>query len=146
MVKADDSRRWYANYIGETFEVEGHNGKRWFTNDTLMHPDGTPFIGIVTQGDITAGDIKILHSRPNVSQAVIDGFAAIVDAQDRKGMAKYGKDIDSASDSDHDWKTEALEEAADYAKYLVKEIRRLEAENVRLRGELNETKSPAATD
>ena len=68
-------------------------------------------------------------SRPQTSQAVIDGFTRIIDSQDEKGLAKYGRDIDDAKDKDWDWKLMALEEAADYSKYLIKEIKRLEAEN-----------------
>ncbi|WP_052477465.1 hypothetical protein, partial [Bacillus badius] len=76
-------------------------------------------------------------SRPQISQEVIKGFTAIVDAQDEKGFAKYGRSIDDANDADYDWKLMALEECADHAKYLVREIKRLEAENERLRSELD---------
>ncbi|UAT29450.1 hypothetical protein K7T73_12655 [Bacillus badius] len=69
------------------------------------------------------------YSRPQISQEVIKGFTAIVDAQDEKGFAKYGRSIDDANDADYDWKLMALEECADHAKYLVREIKRLEARN-----------------
>jgi integrase len=64
--------------------------------------------------------------RPEVTQRVIDGFAAILDSQDQKGIEKYGRTIDQAEDKDYDWKLMGLEELADYSKYQVKEIMRLE--------------------
>lgn len=82
-------------------------------------------------------------SRPQISQEVIKGFTAIVDAQDEKGFAKYGRSIDDANDADYDWKLMALEECADHAKYLVREIKRLEAENERLRSELDKANRQA---
>ncbi|MEK5175105.1 hypothetical protein NST63_18060 [Heyndrickxia sp. FSL W8-0496] len=63
--------------------------------------------------------------RPKTSQAVIDGFAAIIDAQDQKGIQKYGRNIDDAIDEDYDWKLMALEESADQLKYLVREVKML---------------------
>lgn len=66
--------------------------------------------------------------RPKISQDVIDGFTAIIDAQDKKGIAKYGRTIDDAVDEDYDWKLMALEESADQLKYLVREVKRLEKE------------------
>lgn len=64
--------------------------------------------------------------RPKISQAVIDGFTAIVDQQDKKGLNKYNRSIDDADDNNYDWRIMALEECADQLKYLVREIKRLE--------------------
>ncbi|PKR86122.1 hypothetical protein [Heyndrickxia camelliae] len=64
--------------------------------------------------------------RPRISQAVIDEFSAIIDAQDKKGIDKYGRSIDDAIDEDYDWKLMALEESADQLKYLVREVKMLE--------------------
>jgi chromosome segregation ATPase len=65
-------------------------------------------------------------NRPKTTQAVIDGFAKILDAQDDKGIKKYGTTMDEAIDENYDWRIMALEETADLQKYLVKEIKRLE--------------------
>lgn len=62
-------------------------------------------------------------NRPKTSQIVIDEFSKIIDQQDLKGLEKYNKTIDEAVDEDYDWKTMALEEAADLQKYLVREIK-----------------------
>lgn len=64
--------------------------------------------------------------RPKTSQAVIDGFSAIIDAQDKKGIEKYGRNVDDAIDEDYNWQIMALEESADQLKYLVKEVKMLE--------------------
>lgn len=72
-------------------------------------------------------------NRPKISQEVIDGLTSIIDAQDGKGIAKYGRTIDDADDDDYSWPIMALEEMADYSKYLVREIKRLERENSTLR-------------
>lgn len=69
-----------------------------------------------------------LINRPKISQMAIEGFVNIVDAQDIKGLQKYGTSIDDAIDEDYDWKIMALEESADQIKYLTKEIIRLEKE------------------
>lgn len=71
-------------------------------------------------------------SRPMTSQIVIKEFSKIIDAQDKKGIEKYGKTIDEAVN--YDWELMALEEAADLQKYLVKEIVRLRAELHILKG------------
>jgi hypothetical protein len=68
----------------------------------------------------------VIVDRPEVTQRVIDGFAAILDSQDQKGIEKYNRTIDEAEDKDYDWKLMAMEELADYSKYQVKEIQRLE--------------------
>lgn len=78
--------------------------------------------------------------RPLVSQTVISEFARIIDAQDEKGIKKYGTTIDEARDSEYDWKLMALEETADLQKYLVKRIKELEKENRNLRDQVFELK------
>jgi uncharacterized protein YukE len=65
-------------------------------------------------------------NRPKTTQAVIDGFAKLLDAQDDKGIKKYGTTMDEADDKNYDWRLMAMEELADFSKYQVKEIRRLE--------------------
>lgn len=70
--------------------------------------------------------------RARASQAAIDGFTEIVDAQDEKGFEKYGVSLDQANDDDYDWKLMALEEAADLQKYLIMRIFELEKEVARL--------------
>lgn len=74
--------------------------------------------------------------RPNTTQRVIDQFSKLLDAQDIKGFEKYGETIDEAQIDDegkpYDWKLMALEETADLQKYLVKEIQRLENDNLDL--------------
>ena len=69
------------------------------------------------------------HIRPQTSQKVIDEFARIIDAQDLKGIEKYGVTIDDAVDEDYHWLEMAGEEIADMMKYFVKEIQRLRKEN-----------------
>lgn len=77
--------------------------------------------------------IEPLHfNRPMTSQIVIKEFSKIIDAQDQKGIEKYGKTIDDAVN--YDWELMALEEAADLQKYLVKEIVKLRAEIHILKG------------
>lgn len=71
-------------------------------------------------------------NRPATSQAVIDGFARIVDLQDVKGFERYGTTIDEASDAEYNWELMALEETADLQKYLVKRIKQLEKEKEQL--------------
>jgi cell division protein FtsB len=71
-------------------------------------------------------EVEKEFNRPEVTQRVIDGFAAILDSQDKKGIEKYNRTIDDAEDKDYDWRLMALEEAADLQKYNVKEIMRLE--------------------
>lgn len=67
-------------------------------------------------------------NRPATSQTVIDEFTKIIDSQDGKGFAKYGKSIDEAIDKDYNWELMALEETADLQKYLVRRIKELEKE------------------
>lgn len=74
-----------------------------------------------------------MEPRPNVSQIVLNTFAKIVDSQDDKGIKKYNRTIDDASDADYDWEIMALEEAADLQKYLVKKIIQLKAENLMMK-------------
>lgn len=78
--------------------------------------------------------------RPTVTQKVIDAFAEILDKQDEKGLKKYGVSIDEALvDEDgnpYDWNVMALEECADLFKYLVKENRKLRAENEEIQQQL----------
>lgn len=69
--------------------------------------------------------------RPDVSRELIMRFVSVVDKQDRKGMRKYGKTIDDATD--YDWNLMALEESVDLNKYLIKENRRLRDEIRRLK-------------
>jgi hypothetical protein len=64
--------------------------------------------------------------RPKTSQMVIDEFTNIIDSQDNKGFAKYGKSIDEADDTKYNWELMALEETADLQKYLVRRIKQLE--------------------
>lgn len=66
------------------------------------------------------------RTRPRISQMVINEFTALVDAQDSKGIEKYGRTIDDAIDEDYDWRVMALEECADQLKYLVRDVKRLE--------------------
>jgi hypothetical protein len=73
--------------------------------------------------------------RPEITQAVIDAFSKILDAQDQKGIKKYGTTIDEAKNSDYDWNLMALEECADCFKYLIKENSRLKMDNEKLREE-----------
>ena len=63
--------------------------------------------------------------RPQTTQNVINAFSAILDAQDIKGLEKYGVSIDEAKNENYDWNVMALEEAADLFKYLVKENEKL---------------------
>jgi uncharacterized coiled-coil DUF342 family protein len=60
---------------------------------------------------------------------VIDEFTKVLDAQDDKGMAKYGVSIDEAQVDEngdpYNWPLMAMEELADFSKYQVKEILRL---------------------
>jgi hypothetical protein len=70
-------------------------------------------------------------NRPKTTQAVIDGFSKLLDAQDDKGIKKYGTTIDEAEIDEEtgepwDWRLMAMEELCDYSKYQVKEIKRLE--------------------
>ena len=116
---------------GEVYEVAQHP-----TNKDLLEVT----TGMLKGQFLHKGRVRVIErqtvqnsKRPKISQEVIDGFASIVDSQDRKGFAKYGKSIDDAQDSDHDWKSEALEEMADYSKYLVRELHRIERENEILR-------------
>jgi chromosome segregation ATPase len=81
-------------------------------------------IGQTLTNNFAEGIIKGL--RPKTTQAVIDGFSKLLDAQDDKGIKKYGTTIDEAEDAEYDWRIMALEETADLQKYLVKEIKRLE--------------------
>ncbi|MDQ0414202.1 hypothetical protein [Mesobacillus stamsii] len=81
------------------------------------------------------------HHRPQISQTVIDTFRRLIDDQDVKGIAKYGKAIDEALDSEYDWLMMALEESVDLAKYLTKEIVKLRKENDDLEYEVNLQKS-----
>lgn len=74
-----------------------------------------------------------MKQRPKSSQAAIDGFTEIIDAQDEKGFEKYGVSLDQANDDDYDWKLMALEEAADLQKYLIMRIFELEKEVARLK-------------
>jgi chromosome segregation ATPase len=76
--------------------------------------------------------------RPKTTQAVIDGFSKLLDAQDNKGIKKYGTTIDEAEDKNYDWRIMALEETADLQKYLVKEINKLMAEVIRENERANE--------
>jgi hypothetical protein len=71
--------------------------------------------------------------RPKTTQAVIDAFSKILDAQDEKGIKKYGTTIDEASDQNYDWNVMALEECADLFKYLIKENQRLRKINRQLK-------------
>lgn len=64
--------------------------------------------------------------RPKTTQTVIDEFTKVLDAQDDKGMVKYGVSIDDAEDNNYDWPLMAMEELADFSKYQVKEIKRLQ--------------------
>jgi hypothetical protein len=80
-------------------------------------------------------------SRPKISQMVLDEFANIIDSQDKKGMSKYGKTIDDASDADYDWKLMALEETADLQKYLVRRIKQLEGQLEQAKGRIKELES-----
>lgn len=68
--------------------------------------------------------------RPQITQRVLDIIADLLDAQDEKGIAKYGKTIDDAED--YDWNVMAMEEMADGLKYLVKRIVQLERVNKQL--------------
>lgn len=81
-------------------------------------------------------------SRPKVTQMVIDEFTKVLDAQDEKGMAKYGVSIDEGhvdeNGDPYDWPMMAMEELADFSKYQVKEI-------LRLRKEVNYWKRQAET-
>lgn len=129
---------WYDDSIGQTFEVYA---KPYEELQGLIYKTTDRGSGILVDDCEIIEEpkeipIKPFHNvqnpnRPNISQEVINGFAAIVDAQDGKGLEKYGRSIDDANDVDYDWKLMALEECADHAKYLVREIKRLEAENQR---------------
>jgi chromosome segregation ATPase len=69
---------------------------------------------------------ETLVERPKITQMVIDTFTKILDDQDLKGIKKYGRTIDDADDSQYNWLLMSLEELADFTKYQVKEIKRLE--------------------
>ena len=64
-------------------------------------------------------------NRPQVSQRIINVFAEIVDKQDAKGLAKYGRSIDDAVDEEYDWNEMVVEECADAFKYLVRQNMKL---------------------
>lgn len=75
--------------------------------------------------------------RPMTSQKVIDIVANLVDAQDEKGIKKYGVTIDDAKDEQYDWNVMALEELVDGMKYEIKENQRLREEIKKLKSEVN---------
>lgn len=60
--------------------------------------------------------------RPLVTRKIIE----MLDSQNAKGYAKYGKTIDDAPYGDYDWKLMAMEELIDLVQYQQKEIQRLE--------------------
>lgn len=66
------------------------------------------------------------NQRPITTQRVID----MLDAQNAKGVAKYGTTIDEAQDGSYDWRIMAMEEMIDGLQYQQKEIMRLESELV----------------
>ena len=76
--------------------------------------------------------------RPLVTQKVIDTFASVLDAQDEKGLEKYGVSIDEAKHEEYDWNVMALEEVADFTKYMVKENQKLRLEIQELRLEIEQ--------
>jgi hypothetical protein len=67
--------------------------------------------------------------RPKVTQMVIDEFTKVLDAQNKKGMAKYKVSIDDVEVDEngepYNWPLMAMEELADFSQYQVKEILRL---------------------
>ena len=83
------------------------------------------------------------RNRPKTTQIVIDEFTKLLDSQDDKGLMKYGTSIDSAeldeNGEPYDWPLMAMEELADFSKYQVKEIKRLENRVKRLQSELEKT-------
>jgi hypothetical protein len=89
--------------------------------------------------------------RPKISQIVIDEFSKVIDSQDNKGMEKYGVSIDDAEDASYNWPMMAMEELADFSKYQVKEILKLQKnnavlieENMNLRIEAEEISNESA--
>lgn len=64
-------------------------------------------------------------NRPKVTQQVIDTFAQFLDDQDAKGYVKYGVTINEAKNEHYDWNVMALEELADFTKYMAKKNQRL---------------------
>ena len=63
-------------------------------------------------------------TRPKTTQLVIDLFTSFLDSQDKKGIEKYGVSIDQATG--YDWNAMAMEEIADFAKYVIKENQQLQ--------------------
>ncbi|MNC09459.1 hypothetical protein D3C75_570820 [compost metagenome] len=67
-------------------------------------------------------DFEKLLPRPEVTNRII----TLMDAQNAKGLAKYGTTIDEAKDANYDWLLMAMEELIDLVQYQQKEIMRLE--------------------
>lgn len=74
----------------------------------------------------------------NIKQAVLSTIEQHIDAQQAKGLAKYGETIDGVSVDDYAWKNEIIEELIDGLQYQQKEIARLERdkEAAELHGEM----------
>lgn len=87
---------------------------------TVKKGDNYPFYPLETCEEVTE---ETKFERPETTQNVLNVIATILDAQDQKGIEKYGVTIDDASD--YDWNIMAMEEMADGLKYLVKENKRL---------------------
>jgi hypothetical protein len=73
------------------------------------------------------------RTRPLVSQIVIDEYSKVVDSQDDKGLEKYNRTIDDASDEEYNWELMAIEESVDLNKYLVRRIMQLKKEIMQLK-------------
>lgn len=74
----------------------------------------------------------------DIKKAILSTIEQHIDAQQAKGLAKYGETIDGVSVDDYAWKNEIIEELIDALQYQQKEISKLQRDQktAELHGEM----------
>ena len=62
---------------------------------------------------------------PTIKDKVLYNIKALMDAQNEKGLKKYGQSLDDCPSYQHDWKIMIIEELIDALQYQQKEISRI---------------------
>jgi hypothetical protein len=101
IVKATSKMYWYADKVGEQFEVD-------FIND-----DGNYLVNNI--GIVKKADAEIV-----ITDTIVDSVISQFKKRSRAGYYKYGTTLDRNDLSTLEWISHAQEEAMDFCLYLEK--------------------------
>lgn len=74
----------------------------------------------------------------NIKKTILSTIEAHIDAQQAKGLAKYGETLDDAPTDSRNWQNEIIQELIDALNYQQKEISKLQRDQktAELHGEM----------